>query len=130
MTACFNPINLKNSIRKNVSYRYIPNISIVCNINKNKIYDIIKFTFLDISELTVFGYNNYSEEFWGKKIIKNSYLLHFTIKIQSYGYEESALIISPLVGDDNEINMIVKSIHEMVELYQSSSFVKSCIDNL
>lgn len=130
MSVCFNPINLNTfSPRKNIDFRYIQNIYLNCNINKHNLLDIIKFTFLDYCNLTVFGYNNINDEFWAKKICKNNYLLHFTLKIKSLDFEHSLITISPLVGNDEEIKIIYDNIKNMIDLYQSSVIIKQHIDN-
>ena len=130
MSVCFNPINLKTSSKKNMTYRYQTPIYLFCKIDTNKIKDIIKYTLIDINDLSVFGYNNQEEEFWAKKIINNNYLLHFTIKIESYNSHESTLVISSLVGNETEIKKIIESIKEMINLYESSAFIRNCVHNL
>ena len=123
MIACLVPFSFKKiSSRDALRYRIIPKISICCDIDKNKLYDIIQFTFIKKGDFSVFGYNTHSEEFWAKKVVKDEFLLHFTINIKSDGYEKSNIIVKPIIGSDKEIKKLVSDIKEMIILYESSNF--------
>ena len=129
MTACLVPFSFKKiTSRDALRYRIIPKISICCDIDKNKLSEIIQFTFIQKGDLSVFGYNTHSEEFWAKKIVNNEFLLHFTLNIQSNGYQNSNIIVTPIIGNDKEIKNLVSDIKEMVNLYENSNFIKYCID--
>ena len=123
MTACLIPFSLKKiTSRDPLRYRIISKISISCDIDKNKLYDLIQFTFIKKGEFSVFGYNTHSEEFWAKKIVKDEFLLHFTLNIKSDGYEKSNIIVKPIIGSDKEIKNLVSDIKEMINLHESSAF--------
>jgi hypothetical protein len=123
MTACLIPFSFKNlSHRDALRYRIISKISICCDIDKNKLYDLIQFTFIKKGEFSVFGYNTHSEEFWAKKIVKDEFLLHFTLNIKPDGYEKSNIIVKPIIGSDKEIKKLVSDIKEMINLHESSKF--------
>lgn len=121
MSVCFLPYDMKiNSIDEKIKYRYMPKISIPCNMSKNKLSEIIQYSFIGFNDFSVFGFNTINEEFWAKKFNKNKYLLHFTMCIQSYGYENCSIVISPLVGNDTEIMLLYNKIKEIVNLYEPS----------
>jgi hypothetical protein len=123
MSACLAPINFKAfKCKEKIFYKYVPDIKIYCNINKNKLIDIIKYTFLETCELSVFGYNNRTHEFWAKKFKNNDYLLHFTLILKSIDNNNSFIVISPLVGDDNEIVKLVSNINQIISLYKTTSY--------
>ncbi len=129
MTACLHPINLKNLTRSHrFKYRFLSKISIHCEIDKNKLYDIIQFSLSQKGDLSVFGYNTTCQEFWAKKIIKDDFLLHFTLSINSLGYESSNIIVTPILGSDKEIKNLVHNIKDMINLYEKTNFIKNCID--
>jgi hypothetical protein len=129
MTACLIPFSIKNFNRKDIiRYRLIPKISISCDIDKNKLSDIIQFTFTQKGDLSVFGYNAQNKEFWAKKIIKDEFLLHFTLSINSLGHENSNIIVTPILGSDKEIRKLVSDIKEIINMYKNSNFIKHCID--
>ena len=120
MSVCFNPYNIKTFTNKQkIKYKYIQDIKLHCNINKDFLYDIISFILAGYLDLSVIGYNNHAEEFWAKKVINNIYLLNFTLKIKSYGYENSVIIISPTVGDELEIKNLKQKFTDMLKLYDS-----------
>ena len=124
MTACLIPFSLKKiTSRDSLRYRIIPKISICCDIDKNKLSDIIQSSFTQKGDLSVFGYNTHSDEFWAKKIIKDEFLLHFTLSIKSHGYENSNIIITPIVGNDKEIKNLLSHIKETIYLYKYSSLI-------
>jgi hypothetical protein len=129
MTACLTPFSLKNlTSRSALRYRIISKISICCDIDKNKLSDILQFTFTQKGDLSVFGYNTHSEEFWAKKIIKDEFILHFTLHIKSNGYQNSNIILTPIIGSDKEIKKLVSDIKKIVNSYENSNFIKYCID--
>ena len=124
MTACLIPFCLKKiTSRDNLRYRIIPKISICCDIDKNKLSDIIQSSFTQKGDLSVFGYNTHCDEFWAKKIIKDEFLLHFTLTVKSIGYENSNIIITPIVGNDKEIKNLLSHIKETIYLYKCSNLI-------
>jgi hypothetical protein len=125
MTACILPFSIKKiSSRDILRYRIIPRISIYCDIDKNKLSDIIQFTFTQKGDFSVIGYDTHSEEFWAKKIVKDEFLLHFTLNIKREGHEKSNIIVHPIIGSDKEINNLVSNIKEMINLHESSNFIE------
>jgi hypothetical protein len=125
MTACLIPYNFKKTTsRDRLRYRIIPKISICCDIDKNKLSDIIQSSFIEKGDFSVFGYNTYSDEFWAKKNIKDTFLLHFTLTVQSIGYENSNIVIKPIIGSDTEIKNLLSHIKETIYLYKCSNFIK------
>jgi len=124
MTACILPFSIKKiSSRDILRYRIIPKISIYCDIDKNKLSDIIQLTFTQKGDFSVIGYDTNSEEFWAKKIVKDEFLLHFTLNIKREGYEKSNIIVKPIIGNDKEIKNLVSNIKEMINLHESSNFI-------
>ena len=124
MTACLIPFCLKKiTSRDSLRYRIIPKISICCDIDKNKLSDIIQSSFTQKGDLSVFGYNTHYDEFWAKKIIKDEFLLHFTLTVKSIGYENSNIIITPIVGNDKEIKNLLSHIKETIYLYKCSNLI-------
>ena len=121
MSVCLNQINLKTfNSRNKFAYKYMPSINIYCNINKNKLIDIIKYTFLECCNLSVFGYNNTTDEFWAKKFKNFDYLLNFTLKIISIDYNNSFIVVSPLVGNNTEIVKLIDNINKILNLYKNN----------
>jgi hypothetical protein len=121
MSVCLSPINLKTfKTREKMTYKYIPNIMIYAAINNYKLLEIIKHTFLEYCNLSVFGYNNRTNEFWAKKFKNSDYLLYFTLTIKSIDYNNSFIVICPLVGSNSEIEKLVKKINQILSLYQTN----------
>ena len=116
---CFKPFDMQsfNSKKRLQPYKCIQDINIPCNIDKNYLIDVIQYTLVDSLKLSVIGYNNATQEFYAKKIIKNIYLLHFTLSIKSDGYKKSNIIISPSVGSEREIKHVINTITDIVSLF-------------
>ena len=120
MSVCFQPINLKSfSLRENFKFHYISDLVIDCNINRDTLMEVIQFTFAEKCGFNAFGYNIRSQEFSAKKIIKNKFLLHFTINVQFCDLNSSKIIITPFVADVNELPKTLNTIYDIVNLYQS-----------
>ena len=129
MTACLIPFSLKKiTSRDSLRYRIIPKISICCDIDKNKLSDIIQASFTQKGDFSVFGYNTHYDEFWAKKIIKDEFLLHFTLTVKSIGYENSNIIITPIVGNDKEIKNLLSHIKETIYLYKCSNLINEKLE--
>ena len=120
MSVCFQPINLKSfSLRENFKFHYISDLVIDCNINRDTLMEVIQFTFAEKCGFNAFGYNMCSQEFSAKKIIKNKFLLHFTINVQFCDLNSSKIIITPFVADVNELPKTLNTIYDIVNLYQN-----------
>ena len=119
MSVCFQPINLKTfSLSDNFKFHYISDLVINCNINRDTLLEVIQFTFAEKCGFNTFGYNIRSQEFSAKKIIKNKFLLHFTINVESCDMNSSKIIITPFVADVNELTKTLNTIYDIVNLYQ------------
>jgi len=124
MNTCLIPFTLNNLTHKqDILYRIVPKKIIYCDIDKNKLTDIIHFTFTQKRDLSVFGYNTDSEEFYAKKIIKKEFLLYITLLIKSVSSEKSSIIITPIIGNDTEIKHIILIIENMINLYKRFNFI-------
>ena len=119
MTVCYKPMSLRNySSREKKKFYYIDELCFKCNINSNKLLDIIRFTFTKKGEYTAFGFNTKTKEFWAKKIKKDKCLLHFTLTINYFDLETSNIIITPIVGDDKELSKLLNNISNILCLHQ------------
>jgi len=96
--------------------RYIPSISIYCNINIEQLIDFIQFTFFKEYKLSVFGYNNRENKFWAKKIINNNCILYFTLNILYCNNNRSKVTISPIIGNDIEIQMLINTFTNLCKI--------------
>ena len=120
LSVCFQPFNLKTfSLRDNFKFHYISDLVIYCNINRDTLMEVIQFTFAEKCGFNAFGYNMRSQEFSAKKIIKNKFLLHFTINVEFCDLNSSKIIITPFVADVNELTKTLNTIYDIVNLYQS-----------
>jgi len=125
MSLCFDQINIYAfGPRKKTYLKNIKKIYLKCNINKCHLNDIIEFSLSEYCNLTAFGYSNMSDEFWGKKINKNNYLLYFNLTVKSCSFESSEIIITPIFGSDEEIKNIIINIQKMIDLYERSFIIK------
>ena len=123
MAVCFNPMNVSNSssiraIGENRSFHYIQELNFSCNINNDKLLDIIRFTFTKKGEYSAFGFNNKNKEFWAKKIKKEKCLLHFTLNVKFVALEISNIVITPLVANEKELSALLTSISNILCLHQ------------
>ena len=54
--------------------------------------------------------------------------LHIEIEIINKGFEQSQVKISPLYGTSKSIEEFVSNFKESIELYTTSSFIRSCLE--
>lgn len=115
--------------KDSITFYNIQEMYVTCNINKNVLIDIIKYTF-SYYKFTVFGYNKQSDEFWAKKIVKDKNVLYFTINIKYYDSNLSYFILTPKIGKYIEYKNLLYEITENIELYKKSNFIKYCVRNI
>jgi hypothetical protein len=75
------------------------------------------------------GYNRLKDSYWCKICENNYCVLHAEIEIIYKNSEQSEINILPLVGNKNNIKKFVFDIHEALYLYQSSPFIKYCLES-
>jgi hypothetical protein len=85
-----------------IKYKVLPIISINCDVDTNKLQDIIAFIFKHFCKLSIYGYNATTNEFWGKKI-KKECILHFTLQIINNENNTSSIIINTIFEKNNEL---------------------------
>jgi hypothetical protein len=124
MMACFKPIILNSKFREKHAVYYIPEMMFKCNINRDKLIEIIKFTFTEKGRYNAFGFNKTTEEFWAKKIIKDKFLLHFTLNVKYRSSDTSDIIINLFVADDKELTKLLSIVESIIILYQPKPTIK------
>jgi hypothetical protein len=98
---------------------------IFCEINKDRLNQMINYIFIDFCKLSVYGYDSHIDEYWGKKMFANRSLLHFNFSINYHNDKSSVILISPISGDIIDINELVAKVKESFEFYSSPKFIKS-----
>ena len=131
MAACFYRIKIDSiSPKKDDKFRFMDYINLIYYINKTKIDDIIMYIIKYCCSVSVMGYYNYNDVYWCKKNSKYSCDLHIEIKIIKKSDEYSQIKLTALVGNDAEIISFVKKLHERLQLYQTTNFIKTCLDDV
>ena len=121
MSACFKPNKFDHFGKKDSNkfdVLYIQEICIKCNIGKNKIFDIISYTLKKKGKFSAVGFNVTTQEFWAKKIKKDKFILHFTLNIKCSDFDTTRIVITPLVGDEKELQKLMQIINNTLQLYQ------------
>ncbi len=127
MTTFYYPIKNDNiSSKKDEKYRFIEHINLIYYIEKSKIDELIRYIFTNYCGVSVFGYYKNSDVYWCKKNSKYSCDLHVEIQIIKKSKEYSHIKIIPLVGNDENIRYFVTNLHNSLQLYQRSNFIKTC----
>ena len=124
MTACFKPIVMNSRFREKSQFYYIPEMLFKCNINKDKLEDIIKLTFTEKGCFNAFGFNKSTQEFWAKKFINNKFLLHFTLNVIYCDINSSNIVINLLVADNKELTKLLTIVESIIILYQTKQILK------
>jgi len=107
-------------MREKSAFYYIPEMLFKCNINKDKLIDIIKDTFTEKGRFNAFGFNKSTEQFWGKKFVNNKFLLHFTLNIKYCDLNTSNIVINLIVADDKELTKLLSIVENIIILYQTN----------
>ena len=103
-------------------------LNIYSYVSKHIMETIIKYILTDYCNATVIGYEKESNKYWCKMYKGPICRLHIELEIISNKLDTSQIIINPIYGTDKLIANFVTDLKETLELYQSSSFIKSCLD--
>jgi hypothetical protein len=108
---------------KNIKYDIIPLICIKCEINIDKLKEIIVFIFKKYCNLSIYGYDVETNKYWGKKI-KKECNLHFTLLINKNVDFSSTIIIDTICNKNNELNILHNNILKAITTYNSRVSIK------
>jgi len=123
------PFNVDNNKinKRYIRAKFTSEITISCDINKNRLIQLIQFSFRNKGDFNVFGYNSKTDEYWAKKIVKNDIILYFTLTIKPNSYLNTDIIINQIIGKNNEMQKFVFYLDETITLCKNSNFVKHCV---
>jgi hypothetical protein len=102
------------------------------NINKENLTRIIKNILSDFCEVHVICYEKKTNKYWCKiynecKIYKMC-ALHIELEFINKDADISSVKILPIMGSDVLIEKFVSNFSESIHLYQTSSFIRSCLE--
>ena len=81
---------------------------VLCDININDLHNDM-YNRLQQCNLSVYGYDNINDKYWGKKIHKTCYM-SFTISIQKKPINHTLMTIDVFIDNKSEIKNIIKTI--------------------
>lgn len=127
MSACFYPINFedKSYLKKINKFRFMNYISLLYNIDSEKIIEIIRHILSKYCDISVIGYDKKYQKIWCKKYNKSICDLHIEIEIIYKDYELSQIKIIPLIGNDLNIKRFVSIISQFLKIYQKHNLLKN-----
>lgn len=130
MSVCYYEVRQNNKFPQRTMERYRSidvKIMAFC-ININKFTDIIKSILSDFCNATVIGYDKRLNKYWCKIYEKKYCTLHIELEILNKDNEITFVKLVPLIGTDILIENFVSNFKESIELYNTSSFIKSCLE--
>jgi hypothetical protein len=87
--------------------------NILCDININELHDVM-YKRLQQCHLSVYGYDNINEKYWGKRVHKTCYM-SFTISIKKKTNNHSMMTIDVFIDDKSEIKTIINTMSSDAE---------------
>lgn len=127
MSLCCHQINRDINFAPR-SLERISKKDILIKINKIDVDAIIKNILSDFCNANVIGYEKSTNRYWCKMYEDKFCQLHIEIEIINKGFEQSQVKISPLYGTSKSIENFVSNFKESIQLYTTSSFIKSCLE--
>ena len=129
MSVCYYKMETNGMSMKPVGeYRYIDAKLMAFYININKHLDIVKVILTDFCEAKVIGYNKKTNKHWCKMYDKNYCRLHLELEFLKHNDEVSFVNIIPLIGSNILIEEFITNFKESIQLYATSSFIRSCLE--
>jgi len=127
MSLCCHQINRDINFTPR-SLERISKKDILIKINKIDVDAIIQNILSDFCNVNVIGYEKSTNRYWCKMYEDKFCQLHIEIEIINKGFEQSQVKISPLYGTSKSIEEFVSNFKESIELYTTSSFIRSCLE--
>lgn len=131
MSVCYYQMNKNidfSQRRLERRYRFIDIKLMAFYINSDKLLDIIKGILCDFCNANVIGYDKRTNKYWCKMYEKKYCVLHIELEILRHNNELSFVNVVPLIGTDKLIEEFVSNFKESIQLYTTSSFIRSCLD--
>lgn len=129
MSVCYYKMDTNGMSMKSVGgYRYVDAKLMAFYININKLLGIVKGILTDFCEAKVIGYNKKTNKYWCKMYDKNYCRLHVELEILKHNDELSFVNLIPLVGSNILIEEFITNFKESIQLYTTSSFIRSCLE--
>lgn len=124
------PIKTSTLFEKNESnkYFYMENITLRYFINKEKLDLIMCNILIDFCGASVIGYDRTYDKYFCKIYKNNNCELYMEIKLYNEEDNTTQITVIPLIGNKINIKKIVSEIDEALDLYKSSKFIKSCLE--
>lgn len=124
------PIKTSTRFEKNKSnkYFYMENITLRYFINKEKLDLIMCNILIDFCGASVIGYDRSYDKYFCKICKNNNCELHIEIKLYNEEDNITQISVIPIIGNKYNIKKIVSELDEALDLYKSSTFIKSCLE--
>lgn len=129
MSVCYYQMTPNSfSPRSQERYRFIDVKLMAFYINNDKLIDIIKGILSDFCNANVIGYEKRTNKYWCKMYEKKYCSLHIELEILKHNDELTFIKLIPLIGTDKLIEEFVTNFKESIQLYTTSSFIRSCLE--
>jgi len=92
--------------------------SVICNITEAKFESNIHLIFTRGCGIDVFGFNSITGEFWGKQMVKNSCVFHFTLIVDDINDKESTIKITQHIGNNETIAQFIKQLTMVITVFR------------
>jgi hypothetical protein len=128
MSEYFNPkkSNMVVPLKQKERIRITRAIKLSYCLNKNELDKIIKNILINFCNSAVLGYDRGKDKYWCKKYKKTTCEFHLEIKIDHDKMGNSQMLINPLIGYNDDIELFISDFNEAIYMYKKSNFIR-CI---
>lgn len=134
MLACYSPrpVNENNigkllNKQKLQKCRFMHTINLKYREDKDTIDSILKYILANFCQLSVLGFDKSTGKHWCKKFKKITCEMYLEIEVIDLGYDLTEVRIVPIITDIQNVKKFVYDLNEGINLYKTSSFIKSCL---
>jgi hypothetical protein len=92
--------------------------SVICNITETKFENNIHLIFTRGCGIDVFGFNSLTGQFWGKQMVKNTCVFHFTLILDDINDKESNIQITQHIGNNETLSQFTKQLCSVVTVFR------------
>jgi hypothetical protein len=134
MTTCYFETNTNDffSRRKLIEptdyYNFNKIKTFIFRINYNKLIQIIKNILFDFCNADVIGFDTRTNKYWCKIVENKCCMLNIELEIIRKDNSNSFVSFIPLIGSQSLIENFMTDFKESVQLYNTSCFIKTCLD--
>jgi len=113
--------------RKVEQYKHMDEIKLYWNISPEMADKLIQKILVEFCDISVLGYNKFSNKYLGKKYVGSICVLSVEVKINEISEDLVEINVVPLMGNIRDIKVFISDLRDSISVYKCSGFVRETL---